>query len=390
MTTHSIISMKKWAAVLGLGLAAILGSLSRRGSRRLLPLAILLALTAAPSVVLADQSDAWITMKSKIALITADEVNAAKINVDTIQGIVTLHGIVRSEKEKKRAEEVVRKTKGVRGVQNLLQVMSKKEQKAVEKADERIEEDVEKALHSYPFDKKTDISVHSVHNGTVLLAGKVTTVTELLNALEIAESLPGVRKVASEVEVPLRVADAELWREKTEAVAPPAKTSDWPLTDLRITTAIKMKYVGDERVPALAVNVDTRQGVVTLFGSVPSEEAKRGAEELAKEVDGVTQVVNALHVVPENDQKVVAARDEEIEGQVKQRIEGDPRLKEQEIAVEVENGLVRLSGTVATQSDRITAVFLARAVDGVHSVKNDLKVEGANARDLEGGPSARN
>jgi osmotically-inducible protein OsmY len=46
------------------------------------------------------------------------------------------------------------------------------------------------------------------------------------------------------------------------------------------------------------VNVDTRNGVVTIKGTVPTEAAKRAAETLASETDGVVRVVNQLRVDP--------------------------------------------------------------------------------------------
>ena len=36
-----------------------------------------------------------------------------------------------------------------------------------------------------------------------------------------------------------------------------------------------MTLLTDSRTPALDINVETRAGVVTLFGIVPSQEAKR-------------------------------------------------------------------------------------------------------------------
>src|SRR5688572_19196894 len=84
-------------------------------------------------------SDTWITMKSKMALIEAEDVDALEINVDTIQGVVTLHGKVDSEAEKMGAEKAVAKLDGVAKVRNLLQVVSDSKEEAVERSDELIE-----------------------------------------------------------------------------------------------------------------------------------------------------------------------------------------------------------------------------------------------------------
>jgi osmotically-inducible protein OsmY len=47
--------------------------------------------------------DAWITTKTKLALLTTEGVSGTAIHVDTILGKVTLHGKVRSAEEKAKA-----------------------------------------------------------------------------------------------------------------------------------------------------------------------------------------------------------------------------------------------------------------------------------------------
>lgn len=66
--------------------------------------------------------DATITAKVKANLITDPEVRALSIDVDTIDGRVTLQGKVASESQKAEAEKLARITPGVRQVLNLLQV----------------------------------------------------------------------------------------------------------------------------------------------------------------------------------------------------------------------------------------------------------------------------
>jgi hypothetical protein len=55
-------------------------------------------------------------MKTKIALMTTDNVSAADLNVDTVKGVVTLHGKVATEGEKAKAEQVAAKIDGVKSV----------------------------------------------------------------------------------------------------------------------------------------------------------------------------------------------------------------------------------------------------------------------------------
>ena len=75
-------------------------------------LAVSAALLAGPAV--ADQpEDAYITSKVKIELLTADGVNPLDINVDTLDGVVTLSGQVESDAARREAEQIARTTNGV-------------------------------------------------------------------------------------------------------------------------------------------------------------------------------------------------------------------------------------------------------------------------------------
>lgn len=67
--------------------------------------------------------------------------------------------------------------------------------------------------------------------------------------------------------------------------------------DATITSTINARYVKDSRVSALDINVDTRRGVVTLYGSVASQQIADRAVEIARSVKGVRQVISKLTVV---------------------------------------------------------------------------------------------
>lgn len=66
--------------------------------------------------------DAGVTAKVKARLMADPEVNAFHIDVDTLEGRVTLSGKVTNEEQKAEAEKLARRTEGVREVVNRLQV----------------------------------------------------------------------------------------------------------------------------------------------------------------------------------------------------------------------------------------------------------------------------
>lgn len=69
--------------------------------------------------------DATISAKVKANLIADPEVSALNIDVDTVDGRVTLNGKVSSENQRAEAEKLARITPGVRQVLNLIQVEGK-------------------------------------------------------------------------------------------------------------------------------------------------------------------------------------------------------------------------------------------------------------------------
>jgi hyperosmotically inducible periplasmic protein len=319
--------------------------------------------------------DAWITTKAKLALLTTEGVSGTDIHVDTVLGRVTLHGKVRSTEEKAQAERVAQKIEGVQGVRNLLQVVAPQHVKAVQVADDALKARIEKALQADPALRDSRISVKSVNKGVVLLTGTAKTLSAHLRAVEVVAGTPGVQRVASEVQSPDTLADAEIWREPTRQPSTNKGSGvGEAASDMWITSATKMRLLADPRTPALDINVDTRAGVVTLFGIVPTQEAKAAAADDARKVNGVTRVVNELQVVATAKQAAVKVRDEELEGAVRKAFDAQDF---KDVTVKVKNGVVRLTGTVPTGMRRLEAAVLARSIQGVRAVQDDLRVAAA-------------
>ena len=67
-------------------------------------------------------------------------------------------------------------------------------------------------------------------------------------------------------------------------------------SDASITSSINTKFLQDDMVSAVAINVDTHKGVVTLKGAVDTYEEARRDYELAYSVEGVTHVYSNLTI----------------------------------------------------------------------------------------------
>lgn len=329
----------------------------------------------------ADANDAWITTKAKIALLTTDDLSATSINVDTLDGKVTLHGSVPTEAEKTRAASVAKGIDGVTSVKNLLQVVPEKNEEQVEAKDEQLEDRVEQALAADSRLQGSKIEVASVNKGVVLLRGTADSMNDHLVALNVAGKVQGVRRVESEVQAENRLGDAGSTTGEGVAAKAGAAAASAGATasDMWITSAAKMRLLADGDTPALDVNVDTRDGVVTLFGIVPSEAAKKAAESNARKVSGVKDVRNELQVVADAKRDAVDAKDEEIERGVEQALANSAKLDkvgDGDIDVSVKDGIVRLTGEVDSESDRLAAGFVARSTPGVRAVLvDDLRID---------------
>jgi osmotically-inducible protein OsmY len=75
-----------------------------------------------------------------------------------------------------------------------------------------------------------------------------------------------------------------------------ARSANTRMDDLRITASVKADLVKDPDLSALKIDVDTKDGVVTLNGLANDEAAKQRAEKMAAAVKGVREVHNYLTI----------------------------------------------------------------------------------------------
>lgn len=68
--------------------------------------------------------------------------------------------------------------------------------------------------------------------------------------------------------------------------------------DAGITAAVKSKLAGEKIATVTRIDVDTNRGVVALNGTVKTVTERARAEELARQVKGVRDVVNNLRIQP--------------------------------------------------------------------------------------------
>jgi hyperosmotically inducible protein len=175
-------------------------------------------------------------------------------------------------------------------------------------------------------------------------------------------------------------------------------------SDPGITTAVKSKLAADDTVKSYRIDVDTKDRVVTLSGAVDTPVAKSRAVELARNTDGVREVVDQLAVTPgvtpttgvddpvqreaaeatregkeksddTADRAGSAVTDATITTTVKTKLLADDTVPGMAIDVDTNKGIVTLNGTVRTAAEKERAATIAKGTDNVKSVVNNLKIQ---------------
>ena len=146
------------------------------------------------------------------------------------------------------------------------------------------------------------------------------------------------------------------------------------MDDSTITAKVKAALVDHDSIKSTDISVKTDQKVVTLSGFVESQAQAEEAVKVAKGVEGVTSVSDKLHVRDSKDTSVKGyAGDTALTSEVKAKLLADDIVPSRKVKVETTDGVVQLSGTVESQAQSDRAESIAKAIDGVKSVKNDLK-----------------
>lgn len=141
-------------------------------------------------------------------------------------------------------------------------------------------------------------------------------------------------------------------------------------TDDRIEAAMKNSYVYRTYLKDDDVRIDSKDGVVTLTGKVHNPAHKSLAEDTAKGLPGVKNVLNRIAVAgPKSD----TMSDEWISAKVKAALLFH-RSASGKTQVYVQNGVVTLKGAANSQSQKDLTTEYARDVDGVKDVVNEMTI----------------
>lgn len=157
-------------------------------------------------------------------------------------------------------------------------------------------------------------------------------------------------------------------------------------SDPGLTTSVKTQLAADDQVKALKIDVDTKDRVVTLKGTVQSAAEEARALEIARATKGVASVVDEISVVPATDATATSGRmtdpavdvtltDPGLTAEIKTKLLADPYVSGLKIDVDTKDGVVTLTGNVKSAAEKAEALRLANTTKGVKSVVDKLVVQ---------------
>lgn len=214
------------------------------------------------------------------------------------------------------------------------------------RSDEAVAQAVKDALLYDPRVMPFSVDVHA-SAGTVVLSGEVDNLRAMRSAKADAANVTGV------------------WRVKNHLKVRPNTIPSSDVLERNVTAAL----LTDPVMERMDLSVDAYGSTVFLEGEVNTPFERTRAERLAESVRGVVRVVNGI----EARDHWLRKPDWEIQQDTRDELFWSPFVDEDDITVTVNHGVVTLSGTVDTWSQRKAAEDNALEA-GAKEVVNDLTV----------------
>jgi hyperosmotically inducible periplasmic protein len=326
-------------------------------------------------------------------------ISSQDIAVTAENGVVSLRGTVGSDQARDHAVATARQVEGVRSVNDELRVVAGVTAGTSEGGprpvgttgrDEGTPLDITTRIQAQYF-RNTDvrpsnIEVTTAEGGVVTLRGEAETARVREEAERVARETEGVSRVVNEIRLPGEAEPTE--RPAAENPEEVARADEW------VTARVQAKYFLSNDIKSRNLSVSTRNGVVTLTGEVETEAERQQAVTLARNTDGVQSVNDELRLQPSApagdvtgdpdrtpppaDSRpggVMAAVDDTwITTKIQSRYFLDQSVKGRNINVDTRGGVVTLSGTVESDTERRLAETIAAETEGVSRVENQLRV----------------
>lgn len=216
---------------------------------------------------------------------------------------------------------------------------------------DKIEKILQNVTDHLRLDERLDASRISIdyHEGTIKLNGLVPT----MEARNVAEAdivqLEGVEQVENNLQIE------------------PSGKPEIP-SDEELKKKIKDTIYFNNQLDYSKIDVVVNKGKVTLIGSVDSYSHKSILDELISRIEGVVSVIDEVSVVPSEN-----LTDRSLAQEILDVLQ-DNQLISDDLKIQVENGRVTISGTVANWNLNNQIYKTVARVDGVAEIINELIV----------------
>jgi len=225
----------------------------------------------------ASEMDDRIESSARNSYIFATYLIGDDIKIQSVDGVVTLTGTVSKESHKSMAQEILASLPGVKSVDNRLEV---KGAPPSANSDAWLSEKVKATLlfHRSVSASKTEVYVNE---GIVTLRGEVASESQKELAAEYAKEVEGVREVKNEMTV-----------SKTPELT--MARVGGKIDDASITAQVKITLLFHRSTSALRTQVETNDGVVTMYGKASNAAEKDLVNKLVNDINGVKSVNNQM------------------------------------------------------------------------------------------------
>lgn len=144
--------------------------------------------------------------------------------------------------------------------------------------------------------------------------------------------------------------------------------------DASIASRLKTALLADRTTDGLDIEVEAYRGRVQLVGFADSQAEIDRAQEIASNIDGVTTVSNALHIVEDSRRVGEFIDDTLLVTRITAALTRNSGVSAINLEVEVNRGIVILGGFVDSAQERNLAGQVTEGVDGVERVINSIEL----------------
>jgi osmotically-inducible protein OsmY len=266
------------------------------------------------------------------------------VTIRVADGVVELSGVVEDRYAYNAVADIARLTQGVREVDNNMVI----DEPRPLIADEAIREEIIDQLE-WDTRVETDQVLVTVEDGEVTLSGEVDSFREKQAAEDDAWQVAGVRELDNELVI---------------------RTVEETVTDTTIESSVANTILQSSGLEAENVDIDSRNRVVTLTGTVDAYWKKERLGTAASNIMAVEDVENKIVIVPSE-----TVSDENLASRITDSLEQNSLIAAEKIDIIVDEGRVILNGSVESWLQREAALTAVENTRGIVDIENNLVIE---------------